>query len=236
MAPGAPAEGPLSVADIAKALSSLGYKPDELVYDATLRMARVPVLARDMVRYAATGRPPADFPAQAPPELFRALPGNHTVASLIRDFGFEPVGAFLMGAALLSDTEQSVRILHNFIRYGYWVTLPDGVRELRFPPVAGRYPSCPACGFRLLAQSEECPCCGHRPGEEVRDELEETDPAGTCTRCGKILTPGLRFCTGCGAPVMVPVQQAPARAACTGCGAPLEPGRKFCVNCGRKIE
>jgi len=60
----------------------------------------------------------------------------------------------------------------------------------------------------------------------------------SCSKCGKELIEGKRFCGGCGQAVpAVPVPE-PAAAAlsagpvCAGCGRPLVPGKKFCGFCG----
>jgi membrane protease subunit (stomatin/prohibitin family) len=52
-------------------------------------------------------------------------------------------------------------------------------------------------------------------------------PKGTfCPSCGAAVTPGAKFCSGCGKPL------APAKPKCVKCGFELEPGAKFCSNCG----
>lgn len=51
----------------------------------------------------------------------------------------------------------------------------------------------------------------------------------TCTNCGKILTPGTKFCSECGTKVEVL-----AKAFCVNCGKELPPGTKFCPECGTR--
>ncbi len=63
--------------------------------------------------------------------------------------------------------------------------------------------------------------------------------APTCPHCGSPITPGAKFCGGCGAPTQpapVPPPAPPAAAAtCSRCGSALTPGIKFCGNCGTKV-
>jgi len=75
-----------------------------------------------------------------------------------------------------------------------------------------------------------------------------------CVSCGKSVSPNIRFCTGCGAPVgAAPVSQPtpvasvvePATSAaslfkpkkvCSSCGSPLKPSSRFCNGCGAQVE
>ena len=224
---------PIPIPSVAKALSALGYKPENMILDATIRMARVPSLARDMISYVAAGQPAADSRAKTPAELFRPLPGNHTVGSLVQDFGFEPVGAFLMGADLVWETEASLAILATFIQQGYWVTRPDGVRELRYPPIAERYPACPDCGLRLLAPAPECPHCG----SEIYVQQQGVLPARLkCPSCGGPVQADKKFCPACEAPAPSSPPQEKSPKFCTNCGSPVTPGEKFCSTCGYNVS
>ena len=61
-----------------------------------------------------------------------------------------------------------------------------------------------------------------------------------CPNCGKVLSEGAMFCSGCGtkfeeaaAPV---AEAAPAKVFCANCGTELEEGTLFCPNCGTKRE
>lgn len=47
-----------------------------------------------------------------------------------------------------------------------------------------------------------------------------------CSACGTILSPGARFCPGCGAK---------QGATCPKCGGEIAPGAKFCPNCGANL-
>lgn len=53
-----------------------------------------------------------------------------------------------------------------------------------------------------------------------------------CPKCGKDLTPGAKFCGGCGTKIEAPA----AGVKCPKCGKDLKPGAKFCGGCGMKIE
>ena len=57
-----------------------------------------------------------------------------------------------------------------------------------------------------------------------------------CTSCGAALSPGTKFCRGCGTPV--PAQEK-AKAGpllrCSHCGANLRVGSQFCAECGNQI-
>lgn len=59
---------------------------------------------------------------------------------------------------------------------------------------------------------------------------------GSCPACSAPVTPGLRFCGSCGAPL---AQQAPMAApgfACPNCGAAQAPGSRFCGECGTSFQ
>jgi hypothetical protein len=65
----------------------------------------------------------------------------------------------------------------------------------------------PAEGPRASAASRTCPACGTPARDDearfcvrCRSELPAVHP-DACARCGATLRPGVRFCTGCGAPV-----------------------------------
>lgn len=49
-----------------------------------------------------------------------------------------------------------------------------------------------------------------------------------CPNCGSALTPGAKFCVGCGKPVPA------APAVCPNCGRAFGDGERFCVGCGAK--
>lgn len=50
----------------------------------------------------------------------------------------------------------------------------------------------------------------------------------SCSKCGRPVAPGMKFCETCGAKI----ETLPT---CTKCGAPLAPGMKFCETCGTRI-
>ena len=65
-----------------------------------------------------------------------------------------------------------------------------------------------------------------------------------CSKCGKELAAGRRFCGGCGQPVAVPAIQTPPESAlafkaatsiCAKCGTALPPGKRFCKQCGHPV-
>ena len=61
----------------------------------------------------------------------------------------------------------------------------------------------------------------------------------TCPSCGSPLTPGKRFCGGCGAPGSSQVKKemsSQGTPSCPKCGNPVTPSKKFCGNCGEKLE
>src|SRR5208282_312611 len=66
-----------------------------------------------------------------------------------------------------------------------------------------------------------------------------------CTKCGREVVPGKRFCAGCGQalPVEVPPAQEntappvePVAPVCAQCGAALPPGKRFCTQCGHAVD
>ena len=59
----------------------------------------------------------------------------------------------------------------------------------------------------------------------------------TCTACGAEIPEGRKFCSECGAKVVIPEPTpAPAANVCQNCGAEIAEGKKFCSECGTKIE
>lgn len=146
---------------LARALEDLGYKPEEALWPAALRMSRSPQLANDMVNYVRSGQPALEEGRPKPPQLLRRLPGGYTVASMIEKFLFNPAGSFLMASELFADEEKALSILERFIEEGYWKTLPDGTKALVELPIAQEYPTCPRCGRRWARDYEKCPRCGY---------------------------------------------------------------------------
>jgi hypothetical protein len=66
---------------------------------------------------------------------------------------------------------------------------------------------------------------------DERAPAKATEPSALamteCPTC-HVATPGARFCTDCGAPLV-------QRRFCSGCGAHLSPNARFCNGCGLKV-
>jgi hypothetical protein len=64
------------------------------------------------------------------------------------------------------------------------------------------------------------------------DQIAGIDPSaamvGACPHCQARLSPGKKFCAGCGKPVGA----AGGKSFCAGCGAQLAAGARFCGDCG----
>ena len=58
--------------------------------------------------------------------------------------------------------------------------------------------------------------------------------AGRCATCGRPLSPGMRFCNGCGTRV-VAAAPAPSANRCRACGKVLAVGARFCNGCGARV-
>lgn len=54
-----------------------------------------------------------------------------------------------------------------------------------------------------------------------------------CTKCGKQLEDTLKFCTGCGSPI---VNQIENKNLCTNCGKELQDNQSFCTACGTPVN
>ena len=241
---------------VAAALAALDYAPPARLWDATQRMARAPELVLDLLDYVQAGKPAADYAAGTPRALFRALPGGHSVATLMRDLELEPVGAFLLGAELVADTEAAQAIITKRIQEGYWKTLPDASRAFVVLAIAEQYPSCPNCSLRWMRPYPLCPRCGYGPverqidagelPERVRRSVQEALQSAVtlangeavgeshCPACGAEVPAAAHFCRACGKPITQVAPAAEARA-CARCGASLSPGARFCARCGARV-
>jgi len=144
---------------VVNALKSLGYKPESALWPAALRMTRDLNLLSDLLGYVQVGQPPLKNGETVPPQLTRILPGGYTVASLVENFKFEIVGAFLMASELLADKSKAMALLQRFIERGYWKTMSDGTRVKVVLPAAKKHPRCPECGKLFLSPGVGCPLC-----------------------------------------------------------------------------
>ena len=99
---------------------------------------------------------------------------------------------------------------------------------------------CENCAPDLMEEASSAQA--QAAAEQVRTKAREHDQTGgldmsqkqglaaACPSCGTKVTPGSRFCAGCGKPVAA---AAPAQKAfCTQCGAEKPPGARFCPGCG----
>ncbi len=79
------------------------------------------------------------------------------------------------------------------------------------------------------AKAASAPVTSEAQPEETKDII--------CADCGAAIPDGRKFCSECGAKVVIP-EPAPMPAAnvCPTCGAVIADGKKFCGECGTKIE
>ncbi len=247
-------------APIVKALADLGYEPAGALWEAASRMARAPEVVWIMLNYVKAGKPSINFTTKIPNDLFIELPGGYSVASLIRDFGFATVGAFLMASELVADTHEAEEMLTTMIEEGYFMITSTGVRAFVFPPISKQYPSCPNCGCYWVRKYTECPRCkygvieqqidnGQIPDNIISDFLDELKThsppqmppqPGVCHNCKKALELNAKFCMECGAPVKKAAPPAlppqPIPKVCSTCNAKLAPDAKFCSGCGAQLS
>lgn len=142
---------------VASELSGLGAMPDE-VWDMAVRLAYAPVVAGDFMNYAEKRRTQGEAAAAA--ETTRVLPGGLTVGRLMREYALEPIGAFLMAAALVSHESEAMDQLEKMLAEGIWIRTPDGSHKHREVPAALSLPTCPACALRIARDFAFCPRCG----------------------------------------------------------------------------
>ncbi|ACB01158.1 MULTISPECIES: zinc ribbon domain-containing protein [Cyanophyceae] len=259
-----PQEHPLL--PLATAIANLGYQPTSLLWNATQRMAQVPGLAQDLLAYVKAGSPPPDFSQQQPASLFKPLPGGYSVATLIRDYQFQAIGAFLIAVELSLRPDQGKALLNYFLHRGYWRTNTDGSRDLIFPPLTEQLPQCPQCRSRWFEDLPRCPSCGlvrrHVTVEDGPLPLEElatmtqtqsvdqkvpaaiapnhpvspTSVNRRCAQCHHPLSQNSHFCPHCGAVVAVAAAPIEHPSACPKCGHLARPGAKFCSHCGLNLN
>jgi hypothetical protein len=157
----------------ADALSQLGYSTPGSLREAAASLAHTPGLLKDMRAYLSSGKPAIDYAVKNPSILFKPLPGNHTVAELMRDFALKPCGAFLTASGLLQDHEKTQNALDQIIAEGYWEMLPDGSSIKAFVPASTQYPACPNCGLRWTRDYATCPRCGYGAEQaQIDQDLE----------------------------------------------------------------
>jgi hypothetical protein len=179
---------------VADALVKLGYDgaPEE-VWDAVLRMVWIPELVTDMLAFAALS---ADQRHTAQPMLQRPLPEGFTVASLIADYAFNGAGAFLMGAALVSHTAETLEMLRIIRENGRGIRTPDGAyAHIRVPAGMPAGASAPPAGEDIVLPAT------NEDESEAPVAVAAAHRAAFCGRCGTPVAPGTRFCGKCGAPV-----------------------------------
>ena len=205
---------------VAEAIIRLGYKPESGIWSAALRMMRTPDLAGDMTAYVAAGQPEISYTENTPPSLFRPLPGGMTVAYLVRDFKFRPVGAFLLAADLVTRPDQTLALLKKFAENGVWVNDEAGRHSLlRLPAVQGSTVNA------IISQEKEPDTITREDllalieRHESRQDVHKGEKNG-----GSGAEPS---------PAESPPESTQAkRKFCPQCGAPVRPGPKFCGSCG----
>lgn len=184
--------------EIQSALSFLGYAQNGLV-DAARRISWAPVIASDLVEYVKIGAPVSIAGQDAgnlPKMLTRPLLAGHTVAGFITDYLQEPVGAFLLAAALISHPSEALLMIEKIVAEGQWKRLSDGGYALIRVPASDKYPSCPNCALRLTRQYKSCPRCSFGLSKPM--ETPAAQRTLTCTRCGTVFSLGLQQCPQCG--------------------------------------
>jgi hypothetical protein len=232
---------------VAEALVKLGYQPKNGVWNAALRMARTPDLAKDMMIFVNAGQPAINYQESVPKILFRALPLGYSIATLIQDFGLKPVGAFLIASDLIVNPAATKALLDGFARNGVWITDPSGKHSLYTPPASARVPGAGPADAEPGPSGEITPqelvsLIEHMEAHSLR-QAPEADPATvTCGSCGAKVDRKLTFCPQCGKKIGVAkTPQKPAPPAtppkhCPQCGTAIQPGKKFCPQCGNRID
>lgn len=82
---------------------------------------------------------------------------------------------------------------------------------------------------KLEKQTTVCPECGKPAGNgKFCNNCGASLEKNKCSKCGAVLTPGMKFCGECGSPTNV-------KPVCSNCGTESEPGTKFCPECGTKL-
>ncbi|HEY4238821.1 MAG TPA: zinc ribbon domain-containing protein [Kofleriaceae bacterium] len=129
-----------------------------------------------------------------------------------------------------SDAVEEIKPkFHQCTRCGHWVCPEVCWNEQR-----GLCENC-APDLAEEAAAQQAQIAAQQIGEKMRavDQVKGIDPqaeamVSQCPSCHARVTPGSKFCAGCGKPTGT----AAKKSFCTGCGATLAAGAKFCGECG----
>ena len=204
---------------IARALAKLGYKPVSGILDAAKRMMRTPALAGDLILYADSGQPAINYKTSVPEILFRPLPHGYSVATLIHDFSFRPVGAFLLASDLIVRPDETKALLDRFARDGVWIVDSDGRHGHFSPPAA-------ASARQVASEETETGPSGEITPQDLVRFIERMEARG--------LPESPKEASGTANSGSGSVTAEVKRRFCPNCGIPLNAGKKFCPQCGRK--
>jgi pSer/pThr/pTyr-binding forkhead associated (FHA) protein len=96
---------------------------------------------------------------------------------------------------------------------------------------------CQACGTPFSGAEppkKQGPILEGKPSPLPRKSSQEIALGPTCTSCGTLNAPGMKFCKMCGSPLDTPQGQ-PAKVICPSCGGQTPGGYKFCQHCGTPL-
>jgi pSer/pThr/pTyr-binding forkhead associated (FHA) protein len=94
---------------------------------------------------------------------------------------------------------------------------------------------CQTCGTPLTAAAPVQPKPQASAPAVSKRSSQELAMGPTCSSCGTLNAPGMKFCKMCGSPLEAPSAGQPIKISCPSCGGQTPGAYKFCQHCGTPL-